>query len=91
MRIGGSAGCAGKTPGDTRAGVNAVKSELTKGRGVAATFKADTASPGEVSPEPLMNEKTWAHYTYKDIAPTHMICIVGWSDSYPKDNFNAEH
>ena len=72
-------------------GINAVKSELMKGRGVTVAFKADTASPGEVSDNPMMNETTWAHYSYIDISSNHEACIVGWDDSYPASNFLDGH
>ena len=72
-------------------GINAVKSELMKGHGVTAGFKADMAAPGEVSENPMMNEETWAHYTYEDLGTNHMICIVGWDDNYSVSNFLAEH
>ena len=72
-------------------GVNAVKAELYAGHGVTAGFKADMAAPGEVSENPMMNEETWAHYTYEDMSTNHMICIVGWDDNYSASNFLAEH
>ena len=70
-----------------QAGIDAVKSELKKGRGVTVAFKADTASPGEVSENPMMNEDTWAHYSGVDMMTNHQVCIVGWCDSYPASNF----
>lgn len=73
------------------AGVLAVKSELLQGRAVSAAYKSDQSLPGDAATGVYMNLDTWAHYTYEDIPQSHAICIVGWDDSYSKDNFNAEH
>ena len=70
-----------------QAGIEAVKSELMRGRGVVVSFKADTATPGEVAENPMMNEDTWAHYTHEDMNTNHEACIVGWDDNFSKDNF----
>ena len=71
--------------------VNAVKEQLSKGRGVAATFYADTALPEESAAEDTaqyINTKTWAHYTYDDgLTANHGVCIVGWDDNYSASNF----
>ena len=73
-------------------GVQAVKSELMKGRGVSAAFKADQAAPGEaISKNGYMNTTTWAHYTYEGVMPSHAICIVGWDDNYSASNFANGH
>ena len=81
----------GKWTGINQQGVDAVKSELMRGRGVMVAFKADMAAPGQKSDTPMMNEETWAHYTYDDVKTNHAVCIVGWNDDYSADNFLAEH
>ncbi len=68
----------GKWTGINQQGVDAVKSELMRGRGVMVAFKADMAAPGQKSDTPMMNEDTWAHYTYDDVKTNHAVCIVGW-------------
>ena len=72
-------------------GVNAVKSELMKGRGVSAGFQADVSEPGQEGEEIYMSLATYAHYTYEDKGTSHMICIVGWDDEYPASNFLEGH
>lgn len=73
-------------------GITAVKKELMKGRGVSAGFKADQASPGDpITDDSYINVDTWAHYTHKDDEQSHAICIVGWDDDYPRENFNSMH
>lgn len=73
-------------------GITAVKKELKKGRGVCAGFKADQASPGDpITEDSYINTDNWAHYTHKDDDQSHAICIVGWDDDYPRENFNSEH
>ena len=77
----------GKWQSVNQAGIDAVKSELLRGRGVSAGYKADQAAPGEPAPEVYMSTKNWAHYTYEDMGTSHMICILGWDDDYPASNF----
>ena len=68
-------------------GINAVKSELMKGRGVSAGFQADVSQPGQEGQETYMSLSNYAHYTYEDKGTSHMICIVGWDDNFGKENF----
>ncbi|MEI3376601.1 MAG: lectin like domain-containing protein [Coriobacteriales bacterium] len=70
----------------------AIKQQLYAGRGVAITFMADQSRPGQVSQMGYMNPGnnatgTWAHYTYDKVAINHAVTIVGWDDSYAKENF----
>lgn len=32
-----------------------------------------------------------AQYTYDDVNSNHCVCVVGWDDDFPADNFPAEH
>lgn len=74
------------------AGTEAVKSELLKGRGVVVSFCADQAMPGDpIKENSYINTKTWAHYTYDDVSSNHTVCIVGWDDTYSKENFLEGH
>ena len=81
----------GKWESINQTGIDAVKSELMRGRGVTVAFKADMAAPGEVSENPMMNEETWAHYSYLDLTTNHEVCIVGWDDDYPASSFLKDH
>ena len=68
--------------------MNALKDELRKGRGISASFCADASSPGDdLNMGQYMNFNTYAHYTYDLIGDSHTICIVGYDDNYPKENF----
>lgn len=81
-----------KWVGINEAGMRAVKSELLKGRGVSISYYADQSKPeDEIRKDGYMNLNTWAQYTDDDKIPNHAVCIVGWDDSYPKENFNEGH
>ena len=71
--------------------MNAIKSELMKGHGVAIAFKSDVSRPDEANNGKYMNMNTWAHYTYEVVMPSHAVNIVGWDDDYPVENFIAAH
>ena len=74
------------------AGTRAVKSELLKGRGVSVAFAADTSKPNQpANPDGYINLETWAHYTYEDVYANHAVCIVGWDDTYSRENFKEGH
>jgi hypothetical protein len=81
----------GKWESINQEGIDAVKSELMKGRGVSAGYQADQAAPGVPVPERYMSATNWAHYTYEDMGTSHMICIVGWDDDYSASNFLEGH
>ena len=83
----------GKWTGYNPDSMAAVKSELYAGRGVSGAFCADDALPDqETSDKGYMDPRNWAHYTDKDgEAVTHCLCIVGWDDNYPKENFADGH
>ena len=78
--------------GINEAGMRAVKSELLKGRAVSIAFYADQSRPtDEVRKDGFLNLDTWAQYTDEDRTTNHAVCIVGWDDSYPRENFNEGH
>ncbi|MBR5109092.1 MAG: hypothetical protein IK099_02760 [Clostridia bacterium] len=82
----------GKWVAVNEAGMRAVKSELLKGRGVSIAFKSDQSMPGDpVKEDGYMNTDTWAHYTFNDEAASHGVCIVGWDDTYSRENFREGH
>ena len=81
-----------KWVGINEAGMRAVKSELLKGRAVSISFYADQSLPtDEVRTDGFLNLDTWAQYTDEERMPNHAVCIVGWDDSYSRENFNAGH
>ena len=82
----------GKWVGINETGMRAVKSELLKGHGVTIAFYADQSLPGdEIRKDGYMNTSTWAQHTDDDMQCNHAVCIVGWDDSYPRENFKEGH
>ncbi len=70
---------------------DAIKNELLKKRGVAVAFHADSFMPGQEAGDGQFISRNWAHYTYNDANANHGVCIVGWDDTYPKENFVEGH
>ena len=69
----------------------AMKEQIYQGRALSIAFCADQSMPGQLSENAYMNPDTWSHYTYEPASANHAVTIVGWDDSYPKENFNSEH
>ncbi len=79
----------GEYKGLNQAGVDAVKSELNRGRAVAVALHADQTTPSDVSSSVYLNTETWAQYTYDDdAAMNHGATIVGYDDSFSRTNFS---
>ncbi len=72
-------------------GTTAIKSELAKGRAVSVAFAADQAMPNSAGEAKYLNPFTWAHYTYEEASANHDVVIVGWDDTYSKENFLEGH
>ncbi|MBR6024037.1 MAG: hypothetical protein IK044_03620 [Methanobrevibacter sp.] len=36
---------------------------------------------------PYYNETTYGYYNYGNKSGNHIVCLVGWDDNYPKENF----
>lgn len=67
------------------------KEQLIQGRAVSISYCADNYSPDREGASPrFINTNTWAHYTYDDSNSNHAVTIVGWDDTYSKDNFLSE-
>lgn len=67
------------------------KEQLMQGRAVSISYCADNYSPDKEDGAPrFINTNTWAHYTYNDSHANHAVTIIGWDDTYSKDNFLSE-
>ena len=73
--------------GYNESGTAAAKQEIYKGRGVAVHYRADTSKPGQTGVAKSLNTETWAQYDDVNLNSNHVVCIVGWDDTYPKENF----
>ncbi|MBR2742073.1 MAG: S-layer homology domain-containing protein [Clostridia bacterium] len=79
----------GAWAGLSEEGMTAAKKELLCGRGLAVAFCGTMPNPGVTDDERYMNKDTWAHYTFDGSPSSHAVCIVGWDDTYSRDNFNG--
>ena len=59
---------------------NQIKSELMQGRAVAIAYCADNE---------LYLSENYAHYTCDPQFSNHDVTIIGWDDSYSRENFNT--
>ena len=66
--------------GDARV-IEAMKSELYDfGRGISISVNVDS----------YLNRFTWSNYAYTQDAANHAVTIVGWDDTYSKENFSND-
>lgn len=70
-----------------------IKKQLLQKRGVEIGFHADTSRPDQRLQEDgqYLSTRTWAHYTWDNAEANHAVTIIGWDDSYSKENFIAGH
>lgn len=69
-------------------GTNAIKEQLLAKRGGSIAFHADTSLPGQAADSSKYISENWAHYYGEGgNSCNHIVCIVGWDDSYPKESF----
>ena len=73
------------------AGTLAIKDQLLANRAVAIGFHADSYMPSQEAGDGQYISKKWAHYTYNPEGANHGVTIVGYDDSYPKENFVEGH
>ena len=67
---------------------NAVKEQLYTGHGVVCSYYGDHSMPGETEElSKHFNYKNWAQYDNEHLYASHAVTIVGWDDTYPKENF----
>ena len=65
-----------------------IKNELVNGHGVVLAYFADQSRPGdEISEQSYMNTETWSQYTNNRMLANHAVCVVGYDDTYPRENF----
>jgi len=71
----------------------AYKEELMNGHPVTIAYCADNYRPGKVKrAAEYINTApgTWAHYCYEPSRANHAVTIIGWDDTYSKENFLTE-
>ena len=75
-------------------GTAAIKEQLLEKRSVTINYSSDRYSPeqeGDDVDGEFISTKNWAHFSWKNNGPSHAVCIVGWDDDYPKENFPVAH
>ena len=73
-------------------GTEAIKQQLMANRGVAIDINAETSRPDQTTRKWKYLSPNWAQYTYEAVFNNpHVVCIVGWDDDYPKENFIEGH
>ena len=73
-------------------GTEAIKQQLLANRGVAIDINAETSRPDQTTRKWKYLSPNWAQYTYEAVFNNpHVVCIVGWDDDYPKENFIEGH
>ncbi len=85
-------GSDGSYVGPSEEGVEAVKTQLLAGRAVAIASLVDTATEEKYAR--YINLDTWSVWANSSIKKSnagdlHATTIVGWDDTYSKDNFRA--
>ena len=60
-------------------GVDAIKTEIAKGRSVPVAICMVSES--------VLKKTNWSQYCYSPYASNHEVTIVGYDDNYPKENF----
>lgn len=73
----------------SQAAIEATKREIKAGRGVAVSFKSEQFLPGQAATGVYLDFDTWGHYTYEHKDVTHTVTIVGWDDTFSKENFGS--
>lgn len=68
-----------------------IKQTLMDKGAVAITYSADMSLASESGNRDYFNFSTWSQYNDSDaFYINHSVAIVGWDDSYPAENFQAE-
>ena len=73
-------------------GTAAIKQQLLANRGVSISLNAENSRPDWTTKKWKYLSPNWAQYTYENAQNNpHTVCIVGWDDDYPKENFIEGH
>ena len=73
-------------------GTAAIKQQLLANRGVSFSLQAESSRPDWTTKKWKYLSPNFAQYTYEGAyGNSHSVCIVGWDDDYPRENFNEEH
>ncbi len=73
-------------------GTEAIKQQLLANRGVSIGLNAESSRPDWTTKKWKYLSPKWAQYTYEAaFGSAHAVCIVGWDDDYPKENFIEGH
>ncbi len=70
----------------SREGVEAIKQEVLNGHGVSIMYHSEQGTKYATSPSETSPDQT--QYVYEDESLDHGVCIVGWDDDYPAENFS---
>ncbi len=74
------------------AGLAAMRSELSKGKGISIGFLADQSLPGDqLGDGGYLNTEHWAQYNSSSMRMNHLVTVVGYDDHYPKENFTRTY
>ena len=68
------------------AGVAAMKEQLLQKRGIEIGYYNDTFNAALTDCSDYINSN-WAQYTFDVEGARHAVTVVGWDDSYPRENF----
>ena len=72
------------------AGTAAIKEQLMQKRGVQIGYRDDSFNPLIGETHGTYINDNWAQYNFDADSPRHAVCIVGWDDNYPAENFRHE-
>ena len=66
--------------------------QLLANLGVSICINAESSRPDYTTKQWKYLSQNWAQYTYEGAFDNpHTVCIVGWDDDYPKENFIEGH
>ena len=68
-----------------------IKQALMANGVVAISYYADQSRPNEEGDGTYFNYNNWAQHCDTYLQPNHGVSIIGWDDTYPKENFPAGH
>ena len=73
-----------------QSGVDAIKDQIANHhRAVSITFCAETYLPGQDTSGKKYMSENWAQFTNTFQYQNHAVCIVGYDDNYPRENFSS--